>query len=718
MDKHGPVQEPNNAAEYSRSQAYQQLQDLLRRPELQPLLALQEIQSAVHTQFIADQMPGGFFIYRSDGDEELLYANKALLQLFGCEDLEQFKALTGYTFKGMVHPEDYQQVEQSIWEQIRASHFDLDYVEYRITRRDGSVRWIEDYGHFVHSDAVGDLFYVFVADATDRHQAQLAERQAMLEAVNQELRRRLKIIEGFSMDYESIFYADLDLGEVQPYQLSHRAETYAVGQSRPFRDFARPYIETWVHPEDREKLFQATREDYIRRQLARERTFYVNYRILDGDRTPYLQLRISNVDSIDRCSQIVLGFRSIDGEMAREAEQREVLEAALRRANAAVEAKNTFLSNMSHDIRTPLNAVVGYTALAKKNLDEPDKLRGYLEQVEEASAQLQRLIGDVLELSRMEAGQKLHSEVPCDLTQVLHAVQSSVLDLAVAKNIQISQSCQGLQNRQVYADRHKLEQALIRLMSNAVKYTPAGGHIRLSVIQSGEPTRDYASYAFLVEDDGIGMDPEFLKHIFDPFERQRSTTLSGVPGMGLGLTIARSLVELMGGTLTVESEVDRGSRFTIALPLRVQDHAPTEAAAAGVAGQGRRRILLAEDNEINRELCTELLTDAGFEVDSAENGLEAVEMVKASKPGDYALILMDIQMPVMDGNLAAQAIRALDDPDLAAIPIVALSANALEEDRKRSMESGMNAHLAKPIQIDQLMRLLKGFSGGQPGENR
>lgn len=697
----------------------QHLYDLLQTPEFQPLLALQQAQSAVDARFITDQMPGGFFIYRSDGDEELLYANRALFRLFGCQDLDQFKALTGFTFKGIVHPDDYEQVEQSIWEQIRNSHFDLDYVEYRIIQRDGSIRWIEDYGHFVHSDATGGLFYVFVADATDKRQAQLAERQAMLEAVNQELRRRLKIIEGFSMDYESIFYADLDANEVQPYQLSARAmpEVYVVGRTQPFRDFARPYIQTWVHPEDREKLTEATDETYIRQKLARERTFYVNYRILSGDRTPYLQLRISNVDSIDRCSQIVLGFRSIDRELAREVEQREVLEAALRRAGAAVEAKNTFLSNMSHDIRTPLNAVVGYTALARKNLDDPEKLRGYLDQVEDASNRLQHLIEDVLELSRMNAGQSPYGEVACDLAEVLQAVRDSVAALAGEKSIQLSLNCQGLQHRRVYVDRHKLEQALIRLMSNAVKYTPAGGHVHLSAVQSGEPTRDYALYTFLVEDNGIGMDSGFLERVFDPFERQRSTTLSGVPGIGLGLTIARSMVELMGGTLTAESAVNKGSRFTIALSLRVQAPAAAEGTETPLVPRGRHRILLAEDNEINRELCTELLTDAGFEVDSAENGLEAVEKIKSSQPGDYALILMDIQMPVMDGNLAARAIRTLPDPDLAAIPIVALSANTLEEDRKQSMESGMNAHLGKPIQIDQLMRLLREFSGGQPEQN-
>ena len=706
------------APESEDSAKRQQLYDLLQTPEFQPLLTLQQAQSAVDARFITDQMPGGFFIYRSDGDEELLYANRALLRLFGCEDLDQFKALTGYTFKGLVHPDDYEQVEKSIWEQIEASHFDLDYVEYRIIQRDGSIRWIEDYGHFVHSGTDGGLFYVFVADATDKRQAQLAERQAMLEAVNQELRRRLKIIQGFSTDYASIFYADLDAGEVQPYQLSPRAMpgTYVLGQTQPFRDFAQPYIRSWVHPEDREKLTRATDEAYIRQKLATERTFYVNYRIVDGDRTPYFQMRISNVDSMGRCAQIVLGFRSIDSEMAREAEQREVLEAALRKAGAAVEAKNTFLSNMSHDIRTPLNAVVGYTVLARKNLDDPEKLRGYLEQVEEASNRLQHLIEDVLELSRMDTGQSPHDGVACDLSELLRAVRDSVAALAEEKSIQLTLDCQGLQHRKVYADRHKLEQALIRLMSNAVKYTPPGGHVRLSAVQSGEPTRDYALYTFSVEDDGIGMDSDFLERVFDPFERQRSTTLSGVPGMGLGLTIARSMVELMGGTLTAESTVNKGSRFTVALSLRVQNSAPVEGAAPLVP-RGRHRILLAEDNEINRELCTELLTDAGFEVEGAENGLEAVEKIKNSQPGDYALILMDIQMPVMDGNLAARAIRALEDPQLAAIPIVALSANALEEDRKQSMESGMNAHLGKPIQIDQLLGLLREFSGGQPEEN-
>ncbi len=714
-DDHNTLQELLNALNMQNAGNDPQIRELLNSPGLQPLLALQQVQAAIHTKLITDRMPGGFFIYRADGDEELLYCNQALIQLFGCDTLDELKELTGNSFRGIVHPDDLDSVEISIAQQIENSQYDLDYVEYRIVQKDGTIRWIEDYGHFIASENSGGFFYVFVADATDKRRRQIEERAAELESINQELRRRLKIIEGFSLDYESIFYVDLDEDQMQPYQTSQRVlDIENVGQLlQSFTGFHNEYIARWVHPEDRERVSHALDPDNIRRQLSRSNVYQIVYRIIENDKPVHLQLHMADVGPGDHVSQIVLGYRRVDDEILREVEQRELLSRALSKANAAVEAKNTFLSNMSHDLRTPMNTVMGYISLAKKNLNDPDMLRECLDEIEKYSSRTLSLIGDVLELSQMESGTIRTEESACDLLSILRTVQADTLSMAAEKNIQLSLELTDLKHSAVYCDAKKLEQTLLRLVNNAVKYTPRGGQVKISAAEKYSPASEYAAFCFTVKDNGIGIDPEKLSGIFDPFERQTSTTLSGVPGMGLGLTLARSMVELMGGTLTVESTVGEGSSFFINLTLPIRkDEKEASSPLSETAVGGQYRILLVEDNDINRELFAALLEDAGFLVDTAENGQVAVDKIRQSEAGFYTLVLMDIQMPVMDGHTAARTIRAFPDPALANIPIVALSANSLEEDRKRSMESGMNAHLPKPIQMDVFLSLLKEFTGG------
>lgn len=665
------------------------------------------LQSALQIKQVTDQMPGGFFIYRAEGEEELLYANQALARLFGCDTVEEFRRLTGNTFRGIVHPEDLESVEDSIREQIAASQYDLDYVEYRIVQKDGAVRWVEDYGHFVRDEAGQGLFYVFVADATEKRQKQVEERAAALETANRELRRRLNIIEGFRSEYESIFYVDLDEGLAVPYQASGRVQAIIpAGEGCRYGELIHDYVERCVHPEDRELLLRATAPETLRQRLAEARASHVNYRVVDSKgKTAYLQLRMAAVGESGG-AQSVWGCRSMDEEIASETERRELLEQALRRASAAVEAKNAFLSNISHDTLTPMNTIMACAALART---DKGKLDECLDQIEAAGEQMLQLMGNVLELSRLEGGQVQVIMAPCDLGELLETVKDRVASPTGEERTRVEVDLSAVRHRAVYADREKLERTLFHLASNAVKYTRNGGLVRLSVTEEGVPTRDYAVYRFQVEDDGIGIPAESLSRLFEPFERQLNSTLSGVAGAGLGLTIVKSTVELLGGSLTVDSRVNEGSRFTVTLTLKIHGEGGAQTASGRQTAGSPWRILLAEDNEINRELYAALLEGTGCAVEAVENGLEAVERIKASRPGDFDLVLMDIQMPVMDGNTAARAIRALPDPALAAIPIVALSANALEEDRKRSMESGMNAHLAKPIQMELLMEVMERF---------
>lgn len=651
-----------------------------------------------------DEMPGGFFIYHADKNEELIYVNAAMLRIFNCATIEEFRELTGNSFRGIVHPDDLDAVEQSIAEQITNNKYALDYVEYRIICKGGEIRWVEDYGHFTHTDAMGDIFYVFIGDATEKK-----------ELVHQEQLRRLEIIEGLSVDYESIFYVDLDEDWMKAYRVSERfAKKFSEENSTcRFRGFDKEYIEEWVYPDDRELLYGVNDPDFIREKLSENKTFHINYRIYRGEKIAYIQLRIVNISSTEHVSQIIMGFRNIDDEVIQEMKQKQILETALEEANLANNAKNLFLSNMSHDIRTPMNAIVGFTSLIKRHIHDQEKVSGYLDMISASSDQLLQLLSDVLEISRLESENIHLQEEECSLMDITHQVQVTILPEAAAKNVSVSLDISHLQHDTVCTDHTKLTQILTYIVDNAVKYTRMDGWVTISVIEfDKENSKDsHAKYQFVVEDNGIGISEEFIEHIFEPFEREKNTTLSGIHGTGLGLTITKRLVEVLGGTIQVSSVAGEGSKFTVTLPLYVQRDSALSADTEEIPIRFAtpKRILVVDDNEINREIENEVLKDAGFLVDTAGDGSVALEKIRQSKPGDYDLILMDIQMPVMDGYHATRAIREIDNPVLAGIPIIAVSANAFEEDKKMAIESGMNAHLPKPLDTRRLYKMLRKF---------
>lgn len=665
-----------------------------------PLSDISSLQTALEIKKFMDEIPGGFFIYHADGDEEILYANKAVLRLFGCDNLQEFQELTHNSFKGMVHPEDLDAVEDSIREQISHSQYDLDYVEYRIIQKDGQIRWVEDYGHFIHSDFAGDIFYVFVGDATEKKAQQIEEQL-----------HRLAIIEGLCSDYEAILYVDLCEDKLLPYRLSSRLERQFQSGPQPssFRQFCSEYIKAWVYPEDQALITLALDPAWIRKNVVSLNTYYVNYRISDRDELQYFQLRIANAGDQASSSQVVIGSRRVDDEIRHEMEQKKLLEEALNHAKQANITKNTFLANMSHDMRTPLNAITGFAALAENHLQEPEKLSEYVHKIHSSSEQLLSLINDILEISRIESGTLQTEEAPCSLSELITDFMESLSLKAEKKHISLSMDLSGIEHPHVFCDPLKIKQVLSCLGSNAVKYTKDEGRIRISVFEEKTPANNYASYRFCVEDNGIGIAPEYLEHIFDPFERVKNTTMSGIHGTGLGLTIAKQMVELMDGTITVESTPQKGSLFAFTLNLRIQNSKSNETADAQKALLYRmngRKLLLVDDNELNLELETELLEDLGFLVDTATDGRIALEHLMQEEPGTYAVILMDIQMPIMNGYETTQVIRSLNDPLLHNIPIIALSANAFEEDRRMARKSGMNAHMAKPLDTKQLVEYL------------
>ena len=389
-------------------------------------------------------------------------------------------------------------------------------------------------------------------------------------------------------------------------------------------------------------------------------------------------------------------------------EQKNVaLQLAVQRETKANLAKREFLFNMSHDIRTPMNAIIGFTALAQTHIDDRGQVEDYLKKISVSSQHLLSLINDVLDMSRIESGKVTLEAKPVHLPELVHELRDIVQAVVSEKDLSLTLDTVGVENEDVIADPLRLEQILINVLANAVKFTPDGGQIGLWIVQKDTAPAGYADFEFHIKDNGIGMSEEFQKHIFEQFARERTSTVSKIQGTGLGMAITKSLVDMMGGRITVKSEQGKGSEFTISLRFPIgeakTEQTPPAAKASASAG---KKLLVVEDNELNLEIASTLLKEAGFEVDTAENGKVAVEKVEAASADRYDLILMDIQMPEMDGYEATRRIRALPDTKKAALPIVAMTANAFEDDRKNALRAGMNGHIAKPLDIQKLFQVL------------
>ena len=489
------------------------------------------------------------------------------------------------------------------------------------------------------------------------------------------------------------------------------------------------YIDRYVHMDDRKTYCTMCNRDYMRQHLTPDNLFYFfNYRqVVNGVEKWYrMHVIAASFNTEEELSHVVMAVMDVDKQVKNEISQKEAIEQALVQAEKANKAKSNFLSNMSHDIRTPMNAIIGFTNLAQSHAESKEEVMGYLEKIKSASSHLLSLINDILDMSRIESG-KIHiDENEMMITDVVHEIQNMIQPMAENANQQFSVHL-NITNNCVYADKLRLNQILINLLGNAVKFTPEGGSIRFEITQEKNAPDGYGVYLFKVKDTGNGISPEFLDKVFEAFEREKTSTLSGIQGTGLGLAITKSIVEMMGGKIAVSSEAGKGTEFVVKLVFLLQD------VAEGIASEQEleekrekerqaqreemkaifsgKRILLAEDNEANREIVRVILKDEGITIEEACNGQEAVDMVKSSAPGYYDLVLMDIQMPVMDGYEATKEIRRLPNPLLANLPIVAMTANAFEEEKRQALSCGMNGHITKPINVavlfDTIMQILK-----------
>lgn len=654
---------------------------------------------------ISNGIPGGFFIYHADGDEELIYTNSTLLRFFGCSNIDEFKELTGYTFRGMVHPDDIDSVEKSISRQIAEDKYNMDYVEYRIIQRDGTVRWIEDYGHFMRTKAYGNIFCVFIDDATNR----LEKRLADLEEINSELSRayaqEAQFKRAIFRDSVSITEIDVTLDRFvvsSNYMALHGAD---AGMNHPER-FSEYILgrSKAVAEEDRARYYEFFDLERLKCCYEQGELEQVFENCLNDSFGSRQMFRHTLLLSEDPGSGNIMAT-CITKDITATAEHKRLLEAAWRQADTANAARNAFLNSISHNIRTPLNGIMGYIEIMERSMSADDPMREYVDKIRSFSEHLYDIWKNSLAITSAASREAVLKEEKLCLRDVLDELEHRAAAHTRGKNIAFAYRADSLKHTYVISDHVQLREILWQLLDNAVKYTPEGGRVDFLVDELDCTAEGYACYRFEISDSGIGMDAAFIKRIFEPFERANSTTRSGIYGAGLGLTVAKNLVDLMGGAISVESTPGEGSRFTVRLTLRLQPEyiQRAEPAGNGISLAGRR-ILLVEDNEINQEIALTLLRDAGFIVDCAQDGAVAVDMVRRMPP--YDLILMDLQMPVMNGYDAAKAIRVLSDPARSKTPIIALSADSFAESQERCLACGMNAHCSKPLDIDKLCAMI------------
>lgn len=646
----------------------------------------------------------GLKVNNDDKEYTYIYLSESLAALQGYTCEEFVKVCENSAYKN-IHPLDRERVHRISMAQYDKGNFFS--VKYRVIHKNGSIIWIQDYGKRVQMSDGTIRHYGLIQDITEKEIAEQklkAEKTMFRDAIE---KKTLFIVKADITDGKIIDDLIKPNGTNLLTRLGYRVP---ADYDSVWKTFIEMYDVSYLSDEVKycftcDGIRQIYKEKYGSKNFdvyLRKSGWYINI-------LPLIYIDPENGHLMCYCP-----VTNITEAKKKEFETRDALKNALVQAEKANKAKSIFLSNMSHDIRTPMNAVVGYTDLALNHFADKEKVKDYLGKIQASSSHLLNLINNVLDISRIESGKMELEETEVSLFQVMHEIRNIVFADIQFHKLHLDIESIGVVDENVFCDILKLNQIILNCVGNSIKYTPAGGKIDFKIIQISSQKNGYASYDFKICDNGIGMSDEFIAKIFTPFERERNTTISGIQGTGLGMSIVKGLVEMMGGQISIRSKIKEGTEVTISLNFRVSgeskkarkdidefdNETETEQNLTG------KKILLVEDNAINCEIAKTLLEEQGFIVDNAENGAEAVEIMSKSKKGDFDVILMDIQMPVMDGYTAAKKIRSLPDKDVSSIPIIATTANAFAEDIRHALEVGMDAHISKPISIEKVIDVI------------
>ena len=640
-----------------------------------------------------------------EGQPLWMRANAKMAELLGICDVSVMSPEEMYDFWfNRIKPEAKESVMASI---DRMKSGKVEEVTYLWEHPAIGDRYMRFTGSGKAVDGKGYVLNGYCSDVTGLVNKEKEQQKAMAR-MGAEIQRAYEVVKFVSRSCTSIYRINMQDGRLMHVSTVNEKVHNALGNEGDARERFLEFCEKLVKPEWREEMLAFTNLDWVREQLKTQSIIKHEFECSACGWVIGSFVAGKRGDD-GYCTEVVWTTVDVNEQKKKELSQLNALEDAKRAAVEANRAKSSFLLNMSHDIRTPMNAIIGFTGLLEKHQEEPERRQDYLNKLKESSALLLGLINNVLEMSRIEKGHLDLDIQACGVEQMYDMFCSVFLDMMIQKGITFCHSMD-VEHEFLFCDPIKVRDVVLNLLSNAYKYTPSGGKVELYIREVPCEEEGFAIIETVVKDNGLGMSAEFIPHMFEEFSREHNTTDVKVEGTGLGMPIVKNLLDLMGGTIEVESELGKGTTFKVYIKHHIakkSDVINVDMPDVSDVDFRGRRILLAEDNDLNAEITMEVLKDIDFVVERAEDGQRCVEMIDAAPAGYYDLILMDIQMPRMNGYEATRIIRQMKDKEKANITILAMTANAFEEDKREAIESGMNAHLSKPIEVEKLIKTLK-----------
>lgn len=648
---------------------------------------------------------GMWSVENIEGQPLWMRANAKMAELLGICDVSVMSPEEMYDFWfNRIKPEAKESVMASI---DRMKSGKVEEVTYLWEHPAIGDRYMRFTGSGKAVDGKGYVLNGYCSDVTGLVNKEKEQQKAMAR-MGAEIQRAYEVVKFVSRSCTSIYRINMQDGRLMHVSTVNEKVHNALGNGGDAREGFLEFCEKLVKPEWREEMLAFTNLDWVREQLKTQSIIKHEFECSACGWVIGSFVAGKRGDD-GYCTEVVWTTVDVNEQKKKELSQLNALEDAKRAAVEANRAKSSFLLNMSHDIRTPMNAIIGFTGLLEKHQEEPERRQDYLNKLKESSALLLGLINNVLEMSRIEKGHLDLDVQACGVEQMYDMFCSVFLDMMIQKGITFCHSMD-VEHEFLFCDPIKVRDVVLNLLSNAYKYTPSGGKVELYLREVPCEEEGFAIMETVVKDNGLGMSAEFIPHMFEEFSREHNTTDIKVEGTGLGMPIVKNLLDLMGGTIEVESELGKGTTFKVYIKHRIakkSDVINVDMPDVSDVDFRGRRILLAEDNDLNAEITMEILKDIDLIVERAEDGQRCVEMIDAAPAGYYDLILMDIQMPRMNGYEATRIIRQMKDKEKANITILAMTANAFEEDKREAIESGMNAHLSKPIEVEKLIKTLK-----------